>query len=117
MTPSPARALKRVLGAVVADGAVRPEDVVVLTGSKPERSWPWRAAAELAPVRLTLTDEPGCVRLRGVQAFKGMESPVVLLADLQGRERQRQLHYIGASRATNLLVVFADAEVSPCAVT
>ena len=51
--------------------------------------------------------------LRGVQAFKGMESPVVLLTDLQGRERQRQLHYIGASRATNLLVVFADAEVQP----
>jgi hypothetical protein len=112
LTPTPARALKRALGKVVADGGVAPEDVVVLTGSKPDKSWVWRARDEVGSLRLTLDDEPGRVRVRGVQAFKGMEAPVVLLADLHKRDRAKQLHYIGASRATNLLVVFADAEVT-----
>lgn len=113
--PTLARTLRRVLGRILGEGGVRPEDVVILTGQGPSRSHVLEAEQELRPFRLTLGDEPGAVRVRGVQSFKGMEAPVVILTglDTYARDKARQLHYIGASRATNHLVVLQDAMVTP----
>lgn len=105
--PNPGRALRRVLQRVCGEGGVLPADVVVLTARAPHKSV-WRDFAEvLDPWQLTLGDEPGQVRLRGIRAFKGMEAKVVILTELDGEpaETRQLLHYIGGSRATALLVV------------
>ncbi|MSP92556.1 MAG: DUF2075 domain-containing protein [Myxococcales bacterium] len=113
--PDLAHALRRVLQRVVHEGGMAADDVVVLTGRNPGRSRVAELDHELAPIRLTLTDEPGAVRLRSIHAFKGMEAPVIILCELDGidSERRRRLHHVGASRATNLLVVMGDAIVEP----
>jgi len=86
---------------------------VLLTGRAAPTARAVRDAAQLLPFRVTTGDELGAVRVRGVHAFKGMEAPIVILTELQHhpRERVRQLHYIGASRATSHLVILADALV------
>ena len=112
--PNPGRALKRVLQRVCGEGGVKPEDVVVLTARAPQKSI-WRDFADqLGPWKLTLGDEAGQIRLRGIRAFKGMEAPVVILTELEGEtaELMPRLHYIGASRATALLVVLHDPDVA-----
>ncbi len=109
--PTLGKALRRVLGRILGDGGVQPADVVILTGQSPNRSAVLEQDADLRPYRVTTGDEPGAVRLRGVQSFKGMEAPVVILTGLDHYppEKARLLHYIGASRAVNHLVVMGDA--------
>lgn len=111
LRPNLPRALRRVLHRLCGEGGVAPEDIVILSGRSPNRSHVSEIEPELAPYRLTLTDDAGSVRLRGIQAFKGMEAPVIILTELDHmpKTKARQLHYIGASRATNLLVVLEDA--------
>ncbi len=115
LRPNPGRALRRVLQRVCGEGGVRPSDVVVLSGRSPAQSIYRDFAEVLRPWKLTAGDEPGAVRLRGARSFKGMEAPVVILTELDHypAEQARRLHYVGASRATTLLVVMADAEVTP----
>ena len=115
LRPHARNGLRRVLQRVCGDGGVRPEDVVILTGRSPKNSHVWAGAADLAPIRLSDRAEPGCVRVVGINAFKGMEAPVVILTELNhlAPQKARQLHYIGASRAVHHLVVLDDAVVQP----
>ncbi len=115
LRPHAKNGLRRVLQRICGDGGVRPEDVVILTGRSPKNSHVWNGAAELAPIRLTDRAEPGCVRVVGINAFKGMEAPVVILTELNhmAPQKARQMHYIGASRAVHHLVVLDDAVVPP----
>ena len=50
-----------------------------------------------------------CVELESIYSFKGLERPVVALADLEelDEDRVNSLMYVGASRAQNHLIVFA----------
>ncbi len=113
LRPHAKNGLRRVLQRICGDGGVNPEDVVILTGRSPKNSHVWNGAAELAPIRLTDRAEPGCVRVVGINAFKGMEAPVVILTELNHLppQKARQMHYIGASRAVHHLVVLEDAIV------
>lgn len=113
LRPTYARALVRVLTRLCGQGGVQPDEIVLLTGRAAPTARAVRDAAQLLPFRVTTGDELGAVRVRGVHAFKGMEAPIVILTELQHhpRERVRQLHYIGASRATSHLVILADALV------
>lgn len=115
MRPHAKNALRRVLQRICGDGGVPPDDVVILTGHSPKKSHVWNAKQELLPFRLTDREEPGCVRVVGVKAFKGMEAPVVILTELNHLTPQeaRRMHYIGASRAVHHLVVLDDAVVDP----
>ncbi len=117
LRPHAKNGLRRVLQRICGDGGVKPEDVVILTGRSPKNSHVWNGAADLAPIRLTDRAEPGCVRVVGVNAFKGMEAPVVILTELNhlAPQKARQMHYIGASRAVHHLVVLEDAVVAPVA--
>ncbi len=109
--PSLDKALRRVLMRLIERGGVRPDDIVVLTGRTPTRSALLALPQPLGPARLTAGDEPGCVRVRSIQAFKGLEALVVILAELDAHsaERQHALYYAGASRAQHHLVVLDNA--------
>ncbi len=117
LRPHARNGLRRVLQRICGDGGVKPEDVVILTGRSPKNSHVWNGAADLAPIRLTDRAEPGCVRVVSINAFKGMEAPVVILTELDhlAPQKARQMHYIGASRAVHHLVVLEDAVVPPAA--
>ena len=86
---------------------------MILTGRSPQRSHVGNVVADLAPIRLTDQNEPGCVRVVGINAFKGMEAPVVILTELNhlSPAKAKQMYYIGASRAVHHLVVLEDAVV------
>ena len=109
--PTLERALRRVLMRLCEQGGVRPDDIVVLTGRTPTRSELLALPQPVGPARLTAGDEPGCVRVRSIQAFKGLEAPVVILAELEAHsiERRHALYYAGASRAQHHLVVLDNA--------
>lgn len=117
LRPHAKNGLRRVLQRICGDGGVKPEDVVILTGRSTKNSHVFNGAADLAPIRLTDRQEPGCVRVSSINAFKGMEAPVVILTELDhlAPVNARQLHYIGASRAVHHLVVLDDAVVPPAA--
>jgi hypothetical protein len=110
-TPNLGAALRRVMMRLCGEGGVRPDDIVVLTGHAPARSRILALDQPIGPVRLTAGDEAGAVRIRSVQAFKGLEAPVVVLAELDayGPEKRHALYYAGASRAQGHLVVLDSA--------
>lgn len=112
--PNAGRALRRVLQRLCGEGGVAPADVVVLTG-RSKKTTLYRDFSEvLSPWTLRIDDQPGDIRFSTIQAFKGMEAPVVILTELDHltSAEARVLHYVGASRATSLLVVMDDAEVT-----
>lgn len=115
LRPHAKNALRRVLQRICGEGGVNPEDVVILTGRSPKNSHVFNSKEDLLPIRLSERAEPGCVRVVGINAFKGMEAPVVILTELNhlAPQKARQMHYIGASRAVHHLVVLDDAIVPP----
>ena len=115
LRPHAKNAVRRVLQRVCGDGGVKPDDVVIVTGRSARKSHVWNAVPDLGHLRLTADDEPGCIRVKGVSEFKGMEAPVVILTELDhlAPAKARQLHYIGASRAVHHLIVLEDAVVPP----
>ncbi|MBK8046562.1 MAG: ATP-binding domain-containing protein [Anaerolineales bacterium] len=58
---------------------------------------------------------PGEVYCTTVHQYKGMESPVVVLAEVSPTSHQDldTIMYIGCSRARNHLVIVADAALPP----
>ena len=66
-------------------------------------------------VKPAAADTPGGVRYSTVQAFKGLESPVVILTDVTsiGTEADHSLFYVGVTRATERLYVLASASLKP----
>ena len=118
------RAVASVLKELVGPaGDVKPRDIVVLTPRSPRSSW-------LAGVKVgsyTLVSEAGPegaplpaptsaweVRLSTIHRFKGLESPVVILAEIDGRVPADQLAgllYVGATRARTHLVVIGSEGV------
>lgn len=89
------------------------EDIVVLTPSGMEKS-PLRRRGSVDGFRLSETVEPGTVLATSVHAFKGLERPVVILAELGDKhlEDLKQYLYVGGSRARNHLVVLAAEPVA-----
>jgi molybdopterin-guanine dinucleotide biosynthesis protein len=102
-----AEALRRVLHRLTQEEGIAPADIVVLSPRGPKTS---RLAEGTALGNLALTWHaagPGQVRCRSVQAFKGLESPVVVLAEPERAHpanRDALLH-VALSRAQHHLVV------------
>jgi hypothetical protein len=88
---------------------VAPQDVVVLSSHALAKS----DLAHDFPGRWRLTDERGkpgdYVQLSSIRAFKGLESPVVILCELEDLDDMTadQQLYVGMSRAKNHCVVVA----------
>lgn len=106
------RALSRALHHLIAEEGLSPLDVTILTPKSRQRSNLWRLGS-VGNWRLTdqWTTAGGEVFCTTVHAFKGLESPVVILAEIEPyatRDLETVL-YIGCSRACNHLVVLASA--------
>lgn len=89
------------------------EDIAVLTPPGRDKSLLW---GRRTIGRFTLSDrvEPGTVLWSTVHAFKGLERPVVILAELGERHEEDMDRYVrvGASRATHHLIVLATERVA-----
>jgi UvrD-like helicase C-terminal domain/AAA domain len=102
-----------VLRNLVEEEHVPLEDIVVLTPSGTGKSR-LRRNGMVDGYRLSETVEPGTVLATSVHAFKGLERPVVILAELGDKhlEDLRDYLYVGGSRARNHLVVLAAEPVA-----
>lgn len=109
-TPKAAKdALQRVLHRLINEEGLLPGEVVVLTPASERRSR-WRPDMQLGNFILTWdleTDMHNAIRVCTIYRFKGLESAVVILTELdQVRENiQDQLVYVGLSRARHHVVV------------
>jgi hypothetical protein len=101
-------AVREVLDRLLGPDDVAPEDVVVLSSHGRERSAVHdRLAARFVDDRAKARG--GRVLFSSIRAFKGLESPVVVLCELEDLERESmdaQL-YVGMSRAKNHCVIVA----------
>lgn len=118
--PEPAlRGVQRALNELVNQQRVPTSQIVVLTGRAQERS-DLSEGRKLGNVGLTWHEPgPGEVQVATIQAFKGLEKPVVVLTEvdhlLRNEDRRdygEALLYIGASRAVSHLVL-VGAEIPP----
>ena len=110
------RALSRTLHRLTAEEGISPFDIVVLTPRSRNRSQLW----QLGPIgSWRLTDEwssgSGEIFCTTIHAFKGLESPVVILAEIEPHSAcdLDTLLYVGCSRACNHLVLLISADLDP----
>ena len=89
------------------------EDIAVLTPSGTQKSG-LRSRASVDGFRLSDSVEPGSVLATSIHDFKGLERPVVILAELGDKHQEdlRRYLYIGGSRARNHLIVLASEPVA-----
>ena len=81
---------------------IRPDDIVILSVSRFERS----VACELSiPVSTDRKNRAGKVLFSTIHSFKGLESPVVVLVDLDRLDYDQRMNllYIGMTRARGAL--------------
>jgi hypothetical protein len=112
----PVQALRGVLKRLICEERVSPDDIVVL--SPVQRGSCLREGLRLDSWTLTRQRAqllPGQIRVSTIHSFKGLESPVVILAELDKArpERAAQLAYIALSRARSHLIVFGDLPPPP----
>ncbi len=106
------RLLKQTLHRLVLEENITPEDVVVLTPRSQQRSQLWQLG-HLGNFRLTDQWAAGGVNIycTTVHSFKGLESPVVILAevDQEVSANLERILYVGCSRACNHLIVLTTS--------
>lgn len=104
--------VRRALHTLVSEEKVPERDIVVLSPFGHARSALWRDP-QFGNLRLTdaWPPAPGHVECTTIHAFKGLERPVVILAEI-GRDvrRPEELLYVGGSRARSHLVVVQQDE-------
>lgn len=107
------RHLRQKLYQLTSNEGVDPEDIVVLTPQGRTRSALW----SMNPFgNFRLVDRPGAsgeIYCTTIHQFKGLESPVVLLVELEPDDVEgiSNLLYVGASRAHNHLIVVKHVDV------
>ncbi len=108
-----ARLLSIVMTNLVEDEHVPLEDIVLPTPSPAAKS-ALRARGGVDGFRFSDEPEPGALLAATVHAFKGLERPVVILAELGERHEDEleQFLYMGGSRARNHLIVLATEPVA-----
>lgn len=108
------RVLRQVLHRLVMEEDVSAEDIVVLTPKGRQRSDLWRLGM-IGNFRLTdqWSTGSGEIFCSTVHSFKGLESPVVILAELDRWASQDMdtILYVGCSRACNHLIVLISADL------
>jgi len=106
--------LAGVLHRLTFEENVRPEDIVILTQRRYERT-AFRDRATIGNWKLTQQWPPAAneIFITTIYQFKGLESPVVILAEISESKHQNldTLLYVGCSRAKNHLVLLAQEEM------
>jgi superfamily I DNA/RNA helicase len=89
------------------------EDIIVLTPARRAKS-ALRQRGRVNGYELTEDPAPGKVLTCTVHGFKGLERPVVILAEIGERHREdlAKYLYVGGSRARNHLIVLAAEPVA-----
>ncbi|MGQ0670456.1 MAG: AAA family ATPase [Actinomycetota bacterium] len=108
-----AHLLSVVLTNLVEEEKVPLEDIVVLTASRKGKSG-LRQRDRVNGFRLSEQVEAGTVLTSSVHSFKGLERPIVILAELDDKHQEdiAQYLYVGGSRARNHLIVLAAEPVA-----
>ena len=83
----------------------------------PVEAWPYRLMPEYGPEGSVLRapSKGNQVRIASIFRYKGLESPVVVLCEIDGRVDAAELApllYVGATRARSHLVVVASDGVA-----
>ncbi|MCP4356419.1 MAG: ATP-binding domain-containing protein [Chloroflexi bacterium] len=109
------RLLRQVLHRLVMEEEVPAWDIVILTPKARQRSQLW----QLGPLgNFHLVDEPtdatGDIYCTTIHKFKGLESPVVILAEIDNDQiwNLETILYVGCSRARNHLILLTAADLS-----
>ena len=104
------RSLTDAVKRLMADG-VQVEDIMILSPRRLENSSLANAShigdLPLVDVSRSLEVEQGCIRFSTIHSFKGLESPVVIIVDVNEVEgsHEKSLLYVGMSRARTLLTL------------
>jgi hypothetical protein len=100
------------LGRLVTQEGVAPNDIAVLTAHR-VRGSKLRGLAGNGFTLETGRQGSNSVELETIYSFKGLEKPVIALAELGEVDAEKidSLMYVGSSRALNHLIVFAPAEL------
>lgn len=108
-------ALLNTLEHLIVDEGVAPVDILVIT-CRPSGASQWKSWRDVSPYPLRALFErqrAGAIRLSTIRSAKGLESDVVVLAEVDGvaRDPQRdRLLYLAVSRARAKLVVIGSQE-------
>jgi len=114
-------ALEKVLSRLAGERDILPEDVIILSKNRFEQSAPG-SLANSAHFRVQSVDQAAVkqgrvptFRFATAQAFKGMESKIVVLCDVDRMESDgdRSLLYVAMSRARSLLTVLLHIRTKP----
>ena len=104
--------LRQTLHRLVTQEGVAAEDIIILTPRAREHSVLWQFGA-LGNFRLTDRWPPGAneIYCTSVYLFKGLESPVIILAEVfpSAQQDMESVLYVGCSRARHHLIVLAHA--------
>jgi len=104
------RTVERLLNSLVLGEGVPRGDIAVLTGCSIEKSSFARGSAIGEHATCDAEEAvPGCVTLDSVYRFKGLEKPVVIVADMDGCAAEPEVPYVALSRAKSLLAVIGTA--------
>lgn len=109
------RHLRQVLHRLTVEEQVPAWDIVLLSPKRRERSQLWQFGA-LGNLRLV--DQPtgasGEIFCTTVHKFKGLESPIVILAEIDNEQawHMGMILYVGCSRARNHLILLTSADLS-----
>jgi len=111
-TGNPQKDLQRVLHELMNEQGVKSEDIIILTPASKERSQ-WKNLLRLGNFALTWDLKNNIstwVRVSTIYSYKGLESPVIILTELdKAKEEVRDtLIYVGMSRAKNHIIVIGD---------
>jgi hypothetical protein len=111
-TQTPKKELQRLLHRLVNDENISHEEIVILTPQSEKRSM-WDNDEILGNFILSWdmqTDMNMAIKVCSIYAFKGLESSVVILSELDKLHDNvaQQLLYVGLSRARNHAVVLGD---------
>jgi len=110
------RELQRILHRLVNDEGVPSEDIIILTPASQKRSQ-WQSDDQLGNFIITWqldTEMSMAVRICTIHSYKGLESPVIILTELDKlrEEKHDQLLYVGLSRARHHAIVIGELPLS-----
>ena len=107
--------LRRTFHKLINDENVLPEDIVMLTPFS-EKNSTLASSGTLGRFRLTTNWDigPGEIYYTTIHSFKGLESPVIILAEIEPslQHNVQELLYVACSRACSHLVIVAHQEMA-----